>query len=77
MGTKILVLSIAAWNSNVGMDTWPSLLAGKNPDEVANITLRGEKPDSDVCNNYFHLSENKVIKRSDIILILMESNVIS
>ena len=62
MGTKILVLSIAAWNSNVGMDTWPSLLAAKNPDEVANITLRGEKPDSDVCNNYFHLSENKVIK---------------
>lgn len=62
MGVKILVLSVSAWNSNVGMDTWPTLLEGRNPDEVANICLRGEKPDATVCNNYFHISENKVIK---------------
>ena len=59
---KILVLSVSAWSSKVGMDTWPTLLEGKNPDCVANICLRGETPDSKVCNNYFYISENKVLK---------------
>lgn len=62
MGVKILVLSVSAWNSNVGMDTWPTLLSGREPDDIANICLRGEKPDAQICNNYFHISENKVIK---------------
>lgn len=62
MDAKILVLSISAWNSTVGMDTWPVLMEGRNPDNVANICLRGETPDSKVCNHYFCISENKVIK---------------
>lgn len=62
MDKKILVLSISAWNSAVGMDTWPTLMEGRNPDHVANICLRGETPDSNVCNHYFYISENKVIK---------------
>ena len=62
MDTKVLVLSISAWNSSVGMDTWPILLEGRDPDHVANICLRGETPDSKACNHYFCISENKVIK---------------
>lgn len=62
MDKKVLVLSISAWNSAVGMDTWPTLMEGRNPDHVANICLRGETPDSNVCNHYFYISENKVIK---------------
>ncbi len=59
---KILVLSIPAWNSRVGSDTWSTLVSEFNPDNVANICLRDENPDSLACNNYFVVSENKVIK---------------
>ncbi len=59
---KILIISISAWNSKVGADTWPMLVGGLNPDNVASISLREEAPDSLACNNYFVLSENKVIK---------------
>lgn len=62
METKILVLSVSAWSSKSGMNTWPALLEGRSPDCVANICLRGETPDSNICNNYFYLSENKVLK---------------
>lgn len=62
MEKKILVLSISSWNSATGMDSWPTLLEGRNPDCVANICLRGETPDSSACNHYFYISENKVIK---------------
>jgi len=59
---KILIISISAWNSKVGADTWPTLVGGLNPNNIANISLREEPPDSLACNNYFVLSENKVIK---------------
>ncbi|MBR5202237.1 MAG: hypothetical protein IKW45_03145 [Clostridia bacterium] len=59
---KVLVLSISAWNSRVGADTWPTLVSGMNPDNIASISLREETPDSLACNNYFVLSENKVLK---------------
>lgn len=62
MKKKILVLSVSSWNSKVGYNTWPILLEGNDPDNVANICLRGEIPDSKASNNYFHISENRVVK---------------
>ena len=59
---KILVLSMSAWNSQVGSDTWPTLMSGLNPDNIANIAFREEIPDNPICNNYFVLSENRVLK---------------
>ena len=59
---RILVLSVSSWNSKVGADTWPTLVGGLNPDNIASISLREEAPDSLACNNYFVLSENKVLK---------------
>ncbi len=59
---RILILSVSAWNSKVGADTWPTLVGGLNPDNIASISLREEIPDSLACNNYFVLSENKVIR---------------
>ena len=59
---KVLVVSVSAWNSKVGMNTWPVLLENFNPDNVANITIRNEQPDSRACNNYFAISESRVIK---------------
>ena len=59
---KVLVVSVSSWNSKVGMNTWPELLKNFNPDNVANICLREETPDSPACNNYFVISENRVLK---------------
>lgn len=59
---KILILSVSAWNSKVGADTWPVLVSGHDPQNIANICLREEAPDSDACSNYFVISENKILK---------------
>lgn len=59
---RILILSVPAWNSKVGSDTWVTLVSGLNPNNIANISLREDSPDSLACDNYFVLSENKVIK---------------
>lgn len=59
---KILIISISAWNSKVGADTWPTIVGGLNPNNIASISLREDPPDSLACNNYFVLSENKIIK---------------
>ena len=42
MDKKILVLSMSAWNSKVGSDTWATLLEWQDPDNIANIALREE-----------------------------------
>lgn len=59
---KILVISISSWNTEVGMNTWPALLEGHDPDCVAHICFRSNVPNNPVCNHYFVLSENRVIK---------------
>lgn len=59
---KILILSISAWNSKVGADTWPTIVSGLDPDNIASLSLREEIPDNPACNNYFVISESKVIQ---------------
>ena len=58
----ILVFTVAAWNSRVGSNTWPTLLTQYRSQNIANICIRNEPPDSDACDNYFVISENKVIQ---------------
>ena len=62
MDKKILVITVSSWNSKIGSNTWPTLLEGTSADNVANICIREEKPDSSACNNYFVISENRVLK---------------
>ncbi len=59
---KVLILSVPAWNKKSGSDTFSSLMEGYGADNVANIYIRESLPDSLVCNNYFRISENAVIK---------------
>lgn len=59
---KILVFTVASWNSRVGANTWASLLRNYDSANVANVCLREEVPDSDVCSRYFCISENRIIK---------------
>ena len=59
---KILVLSVSSWNSKVGSDTWATLLEQYDANDIANISLREEIPDSKACGHYFVISENRIIK---------------
>ena len=59
---RILVFTMTSWNSKVGANTWQSLVSHYNSEDLANIYLRDEIPDSQVCSRYFCISENRVIK---------------
>lgn len=59
---KILVITVASWNSKVGSNTWTSLLRSRSAENIANLCIRDEIPDSPVCSRYFSISENKIIK---------------
>lgn len=59
---KILVFTVTAWNSKVGANTWETLLEQYGSENVANVCIRDEIPDSKVCSKYFAISENKIIK---------------
>lgn len=59
---KILVMTVPSWNSKVGANSWASLLEGYPPENLANICIREEIPDSEICSRYFCISENRIIK---------------
>lgn len=59
---RILVITVAAWNSKIGSNTWTSLLKNYDSDKIANICIRDEIPDNKICSRYFSISENKVMK---------------
>ena len=59
---RILVITVASWNSKVGSNTWTSLLENYDSENIANICIRDEIPDNKICSRYFSISENKVIK---------------
>ena len=61
MKDKILVLNIPCWN-NQGSDTLTNLFSGYGADDIANIYFKAGTPTTDECNNFFYISENKVIK---------------
>ena len=55
---KILVFTVASWNSKVGANTWASLLDDYPSDKIANLCIREEFPDSNVCARYFVIHYN-------------------
>ena len=59
---RILVISVAAWNSKIGQNTWQSLLDGYDSKKIAHLYIRDDLPDSTVASRYFSISENRVLK---------------
>ena len=59
---KILVLTVSSWNKKVGANTWEALLQEYGSENIANICIRDEIPESTVCSRYFCISENKILK---------------
>ena len=59
---KILIFTMTSWNSKVGANTWETLVKDFDRENLANVYLREEIPDSEICSRYFCISENRVIK---------------
>ncbi len=59
---RVLVCSIPCWNSKTGSDTLSSLMEGYDTGKIANLYTKEGFPDSKVCDNYFRISENAVIR---------------
>ncbi len=59
---KVMAISITAWRKNSGTHTQTDLFKFYESDRVAQIYARSELPDTTVCNNFYRISENEVLK---------------
>lgn len=59
---KVLVVSINAWRDNTGINTLINFFQHWNPEKVGQIYTRSDLPSTKVCNHFFQISENAVIK---------------
>lgn len=59
---KVMVFSIDCWNKKSGSDTFTNLLSGYDKKKLANVYFKSGIPDNDICDKYFYISENNVIK---------------
>lgn len=59
---KVLVVSTNAWRENTGINTLIEFFRCWDPDRIAQIYTRTMFPDTGVCNHFFRISENAVMK---------------
>ncbi len=59
---KILSVSLSTWRSDSGIHTQTDLFQFWDPDRVAQIYTKSDLPNTPVCNRFFQISENAVIK---------------
>ena len=59
---RILVFTVSAWDDSAEISTWSSFLSEYDPERIANICIRDGVPNGKNCNNFFSVSENKIIK---------------
>lgn len=59
---KVLISTVDCWNDKIGANTMSSLFDDYNVEKIANIYIRADIPNSQVCERYFQISENNVMK---------------
>lgn len=59
---KILSISLSTWRKDSGIHTQTDLFKFWNPNRVSQIYTRSDLPNTPVCNNFFRISENEIIK---------------
>ena len=59
---KILFITVNGWNNTTGTSTISSIINGYPTDKIANIFIRADKPNSDMCDRYFRIAELDVFK---------------
>lgn len=62
MGKHILITSIPSWNQRSGANTFSTLFEKFDSDDLANLYIRPEIPDSTVCSRYFNIREWQVVR---------------
>jgi len=61
MKLKVLLVSRNVWDNKAG-NTYSNFFQEFEPDQLAQVFCRDELPDNELCENYFCISENKLIK---------------
>ena len=59
---RVLLVGISSWNKHEGTDTLQSIFSCWQKDKISQICTRSGNPCSDVCDNFFRISENQLIK---------------
>lgn len=59
---KVLLIGISPWNKHEGTDTLQSIFSCWQKDKIAQIYTRSGNPCSDVCDIFYKISENRLIK---------------
>lgn len=59
---KVLLIGISPWNKHEGTDTLQNIFSCWEKDKIAQIYTRSGNPCSDVCDSFFKISENQLIK---------------
>lgn len=59
---KVLVIDVNAWRKDAGTNTLRDIFSCWDSSKLAVVYTSSQLPDSDVCNHYFQISENQIIK---------------
>lgn len=59
---RVLVVSTNAWRDNTGINTLIEFFKCWNPDRIAQIYTKSTLPKTAVCNKFFSISENAVMR---------------
>lgn len=59
---KVLSISLSTWRSDSGIHTQTDLFKFWEPSRLAQIYTKSDLPDTPVCDNFFRISENSIIR---------------
>lgn len=59
---KVLVVGINPWIDNTGINTLINFFDGWNKNSLAHIYTKPQLPNTHICDNFFRISEPKVVK---------------
>ena len=59
---KVVSISLSTWRKDSGIHTQTDLFKYYDPDRVAQIYTKSDLPDTPVCNSFFRISENEIIR---------------
>lgn len=60
---KMLVISTNAWRDNTGINTLIDMFKCWDSNQIAQIYAKSELPNTSVCNHFFRISENAIVRR--------------
>lgn len=59
---KVMAISLSTWRRDSGIHTQTDLFKYYDKNRVAQIYTKSDLPDTPVCNSFFRISENEIIK---------------